>query len=177
METQTARPTMLDLLRLVVPGPRTGSHSYIDLRHDAVALGSGVGAGWRPTGRRPAPAAPFVPQRVGAAAEVLGQSLAVVLCENAGEPRWMNWCRYVGLRSMASEAVRRFVRLLATILSSRRRTGSSSASLFTVRRPIEWEITLSVPRASLLLYPRYHPVQSRLKPTGDERQNRDSVSR
>ena len=78
------QPRLLDLLQLRVPGSGPRCRSYIDLRHDAVALGRGVGTGRQPAGRRPAPRAPFVPQQVGAAAQVLCQRLAVVLCENAG---------------------------------------------------------------------------------------------
>ena len=67
-----------------VPGPRTGSRAYIDLRHDAVALGRSVRRNPRRTWTRRAPRAPVVPQQVGAAAEVLGERLAVVLGQHAG---------------------------------------------------------------------------------------------
>ena len=54
---------------------------------------------------------------------------------------------------MASEAVRRFVRLSAISLSSRLRTGSSCASFFPVHRPMKWEITHDL-----------HPGQARFSP-------------
>ena len=53
---------------------------------------------------------------------------------------------------MASDAVRRFVRLSATSLSSRRRTGLSGSS-FLLFRPIWWAIAYQRPQTQALLGP------------------------
>ena len=77
-------PRLPDLLEIIVPGPRARRRPGLDFRHDAVAFRRGVGTG----GRRRLPScfephAPVVPQLIGAAAQVLGQDLAVVLGEDA----------------------------------------------------------------------------------------------
>ena len=71
--------------------------------------------------------------------------------------------------------MRRFVRLSAISLSRRLRTGSSSASFFTVRRPMEWDITHCLHPGQARSYPQlWDPFSEPSGCTGDERRNPDS---
>ena len=99
------QPRVLGLLEFVVPGAGIRRRADIDLRRGAVAPRGRARdcrrlrtrpAQW---GRRPCRSKSGLHPRCSA--------------KTQGVPRWMNWCRYAGLRSIAYEAMQGFGQLKA----------------------------------------------------------------